>query len=209
MLAACITLTVAAVLALLVAEHRENRWLQRTAKLSASCGFIATAWQAGALDSGFGRTMFVAIVACAIGDACLLSRAQRWFLAGLVAFALGHLGYALAFASRELAVTQAVILGAALLAPAWLVWRWLGPHVAVDMRRPVLAYVAIITAMVTCAWSCDAGASTWGLRIGATAFYLSDLAVARDVFVRRAFVNRLWGLPMYYAAQLMLAVAAG
>jgi hypothetical protein len=39
------------------------------------------------------------------------------------------------------------------------------------------------------------------------AFYLSDLAVARDRFVARAFVNRLWGLPLYYAAQILFAVS--
>ena len=40
---------------------------------------------------------------------------------------------------------------------------------------------------------------------GALAFYLSDLSVARDRFIREAFVNRLWGLPLYYGAQLLLA----
>ena len=40
---------------------------------------------------------------------------------------------------------------------------------------------------------------------GALAFYLSDLSVARDRFVRPAFVNRAWGLPLYYGAQFVLA----
>jgi len=29
--------------------------------------------------------------------------------------------------------------------------------------------------------------------------------VARDRFVRHQFSNRAWGLPLYYAAQLLLA----
>jgi uncharacterized membrane protein YhhN len=41
--------------------------------------------------------------------------------------------------------------------------------------------------------------------IGALAFFLSDLSVARNRFVAPGFVNRLWGLPLYYAAQLLLA----
>ena len=41
--------------------------------------------------------------------------------------------------------------------------------------------------------------------LGALLFFASDLSVARDVFVHRTFVNRLWGLPLYYAAQLCLA----
>lgn len=194
---------------LLVAEAREHNTLQRVAKLGASAGFLVTAWLAGALDHDFGRIMFAALVLCAMGDACLLSRKKPWFLAGLVAFALGHLGYAAAFVGTSIAWGSAAMLGAILLVPAWIVWRWLGPHIPADMRVPVVAYIAIITTMVTCAWTCGAGATTWSLRIGATAFYLSDLSVARDVFVQRAFVNRLWGLPAYYVAQLVLASASG
>jgi hypothetical protein len=29
--------------------------------------------------------------------------------------------------------------------------------------------------------------------------------VARDRFVRHEFLNRAWGLPLYYAAQLLIA----
>jgi len=39
-------------------------------------------------------------------------------------------------------------------------------------------------------------------------FYVSDLSVARDRFVARAFVNRARGLPAYYAAQVLMAWAA-
>lgn len=202
-----VAFTSVAVAALLVAEHGERAWLQRTAKLAASSGFLWAAWSGGGFDSGFGRTMFAGLIACAVGDACLLSRAHRWFLAGLVAFALGHVGYAAAFIGADVVWSSAAMLAGALLVPAVVVWRWLGPHVAADMRVPVLAYIAIITAMVACAWTCDPPGGPWWVRIGATAFYLSDLAVARDVFVRRAFVNRLWGLPLYYGAQLMLATA--
>lgn len=204
-----IAFTLAALGILLFAEQREHAGLQRVSKVAASMGFLATAWAAGALEHDFGRTMFAALLACAVGDACLLSRARAWFLAGLVAFALGHLGYTLAFAERGLALGTAVPVGIALVLPAWVVWRVLGPHVPADMRVPVLGYIGIITAMVACAWSCEGGDATWWIRVGATAFYASDLSVARDTFVRRAFVNRMWGLPAYYGAQLVLAVASG
>jgi hypothetical protein len=48
-----------------------------------------------------------------------------------------------------------------------------------------------------------------GVRAGALLFYLSDLLVARDRFVRPGIVNRVVGLPLYYAAQLLLASAVG
>ncbi len=45
-----------------------------------------------------------------------------------------------------------------------------------------------------------------GRIIGAAVmFYFSDLAVARDRFVEPGPVNRLWGLPLYYAAQFVFA----
>ena len=42
----------------------------------------------------------------------------------------------------------------------------------------------------------------------AVAFLLSDLSVARDRFVRPGLCNHLWGLPLYYAAQLAFAASA-
>jgi len=47
------------------------------------------------------------------------------------------------------------------------------------------------------------------VRVGAVLFFLSDLLVARDRFVAPGFGNRLLGLPLYYAAQLLLASAVG
>ena len=43
--------------------------------------------------------------------------------------------------------------------------------------------------------------------VGAVMFYGSDLAVARDRFVAPGFSNRAWGLPLYYAAQLVIAAS--
>ena len=44
------------------------------------------------------------------------------------------------------------------------------------------------------------------LAVGALAFTASDVSVARDRFVKHEFVNRAWGLPLYFGAQLLLAV---
>jgi hypothetical protein len=43
----------------------------------------------------------------------------------------------------------------------------------------------------------------------AVAFYLSDVSVARDRFVAPGFDNRIWGLPLYYGAQLLFALSTG
>ena len=54
-------------------------------------------------------------------------------------------------------------------------------------------------------WGAHGGA---GIAAGGVAFYLSDLAVGLDRFVRRSFTYRAWGLPLYYAAQLLFAASA-
>ena len=45
----------------------------------------------------------------------------------------------------------------------------------------------------------------WIYGVGALAFAASDLSVARDRFVASSLVNKAWGLPVYYVAQLLLA----
>jgi uncharacterized membrane protein YhhN len=43
------------------------------------------------------------------------------------------------------------------------------------------------------------------LLAGAIGFLASDVAVARERFVARSPWNQRWGLPLYYASQLLLA----
>jgi hypothetical protein len=45
------------------------------------------------------------------------------------------------------------------------------------------------------------------LPIGALAFAASDISVAVDRFVKPAFVNKLWGFPLYYVAQLLITLS--
>jgi hypothetical protein len=44
---------------------------------------------------------------------------------------------------------------------------------------------------------------------GAASFYISDLFVARDRFLKMEFKNRLLGLPLYYFGQFLLAFSVG
>lgn len=43
----------------------------------------------------------------------------------------------------------------------------------------------------------------------AIAFWANDILVARDRFARRTWLNRLYGLPLYYAAMVTFALTAG
>lgn len=215
-----IALTIGSALAcalLVAAEWRGMAALRIAAKLAASAMFVAVGVQAlgaghGIRHARFVEAMFAGLVLGAIGDACLLAADKRWFLAGLGVFLLGHLAYVAGIAMIEPAALwpgdagwlAVAPVGAGLAALAML-WPRLG-----SLRLPVIAYVAAISVMVVAAIAAARGAALpvpnrHRLVIGASLFFVSDLAVARDRFVARTFTNKLWGLPAYYSGQLLIA----
>jgi uncharacterized membrane protein YhhN len=189
---------VAGVLGHLWADATGHGRARAALKVAASCGFVAL----GALSAHdrFGWLILAGLCLSAVGDALLLSAAERPFLAGVGAFLLAHLAYAGAFApgSRISPVAAVVVAAAGAGVVAWL-WGRLGP-----MRGPVVVYTAVISAMLVLGVGSGNPLVPWG----ALLFYLSDLTVARDRFVRPGLVNRVIGLPMYYAAQALLALSA-
>lgn len=192
---------------LLWTEAARARW-RAPLKVTASTGFIIVALGAGALDDTYGRWILVGLGLSWIGDAALLGRSDRAFLVGLGAFLLGHLAYVTAFLSVDLDVTTpGILFGLAWLAAISQVARWLTPHVTGRMRAPVSAYITVISVMVVLAGPAGVGRESLLVPLGALAFAVSDIAVARDRFVGGGVVNRLWGLPLYYAGQLLLALS--
>jgi uncharacterized membrane protein YhhN len=204
-----ILLTTAATAALLAADRSGNKRAIRLFKPLASAGFVGLACSSAPLDNPYGAAILAALALSFVGDLCLLSARVRWFLAGLVAFALAHVAYIVAFARFAPSTTHVLVLVAVLALPALFVHRWLLPHVERAMRVPVQTYMAIITAMVAFAAAAVLVGAPPGVLVGAALFYASDLAVARDRFVAPGFGNRAWGLPTYYAAQLVLASTVG
>jgi uncharacterized membrane protein YhhN len=226
-----IALAVVLLAALLFFELRGQRPLRLIAKAALSTLFVVTAATralspAGA--TGFAWTIVTAMVLCLVGDVCLalpLTRDARsgadpedeeesrssfpWFLAGLAAFLLGHVGYIVAFfsAGRVNALTGLGALVTTVVSAT--VFRWLSPRLG-RMRLPVLAYMTVLTLMVVGAWTVAGtteipplgrGFVIWG----ALLFFVSDLFVARQRFVSPGRVNAVIGLPLYYAGQFLLA----
>lgn len=198
--------TGAGLAALLAAAWRRDDRVGWVAKPLASTGFLAVALASGALGSDYGHAVLVALVLCWIGDVLLIPKHARGaFLAGLVSFLLGHVAFVAAFGMRSFAWEAAAAAAVLVLPAAALAWRWLAPHVSAAMRAPVVAYVAVISAMVVAAVGAAAATGDGRIAAGALAFYASDLAVARERFVARTPWNRTWGLPLYYGATLLLA----
>lgn len=195
-----------AVAGLLAAEQRGSRaglWLTKPV---ASLAFLWVALAAGALGSTYGRWVLVGLVLCLAGDLLLIPQERKAaFRAGVFAFLAGHVAFSVAFLGRPLdplgLAVAAVVLALALAA----VLRWLSPSVTADMVLPVRAYMLVIGIMSALACGVTAAGGPWQVAVGALAFTASDVSVARDRFVRHEFVNRAWGLPLYYAAQLLIA----
>jgi len=180
----------------------------RLFKMAASTSFVAIALSVGGLGNAYGRIVLVALVFSWVGDLLLTFTSRPAFVGGLVTFLLGHVAYSVAFG--VLGVNAAIATAAAIVMSivGFLVWRWLGPH-AGDMTSPVVAYIVVITVMVGMAFAAFGAGATVIIPIGAVLFYASDIAVARNQFVAPGVVNRMWGLPLYYLAQVLLASTAG
>ena len=195
-----------AVAGLLVAEQRGSRaglWLTKPV---ASLAFLWVALAAGALESTYGRWVLLGLALCLAGDLLLIPQERKAaFRAGVFAFLAGHVAFSVAFLGLPIdppgLAVAAVVLTLALAA----VLRWLSPSVTADMVLPVRAYMLVIGIMSALACGVAAAGGPWAIAAGALAFTASDVSVARDRFVRHEFLNRAWGLPLYYAAQLLIA----
>jgi uncharacterized membrane protein YhhN len=139
----------------------------------------------------------------------LLSAARSWFLVGLGAFLLAHVAYTSGFAAAGIAWGWGAGAAAILVVPAVVVGRWLWPALPSGMAGAVAAYIVVITAMVAAAAGAAAAEAPLLVLPAAATFYVSDLFVARDRFVAPGITNRLWGLPLYYGAQIALALSTG
>ena len=212
---ALILLTLVTLVALLLAEFTDSHVGVWIAKPVASLGFLAVAVEAGGLDSigAFGSSgsrydffVLLGLVLSWWGDFFLIPVDRpAIFRAGLASFLMAHVAYVLAFVSLGLQPLATGVAALLLVGPVLVVLRWLRPNLSAEMRIPVYLYMAVITLMVICASGAVAAGGRPLILLGATMFYVSDLAVARDRFIAPGFNNRVWGLPLYYGAQLVLA----
>lgn len=190
-----------ALIVLLVAEYNDNLALRAMSKTIASACFVWLAYALGALHTGYGQILIGAMLLCCLGDMLLVKPGQGvMFQLGIAAFLVGHLLFAVAFASLPL---NAVALAMAAVIAGLFAWRvivWLQPHLDTFMQRAVIAYSLAISLMLVFA----AGAGWWPLA-AATMFAVSDLSVARDRFIAPGFANVVWGLPLYYVSQVAMA----
>jgi uncharacterized membrane protein YhhN len=198
---------------LLYFEKTANQKGKLPAKTVLSCLFILTALLQVHANPGYYYLLLIGLIFCLGGDVFLAMPQEKAFLLGLVSFLLGHVFYVVCFFYLA-DIGQWTWVGCLVgLLVSGVVFIWLRPHLG-SMLMPVIAYIVVITVMVVGAWTVlgDSGLNYSGrllVFIGAVSFYLSDLFVARDRFMKTEFSNRLIGLPMYYLGQFLLAFSVG
>lgn len=198
-----------------IARGEAGEPARRIPKLIAAASFVAAGFLAGAAAWPYGRWIATALVFGALGDAALLGRKRRGFVIGLALFAIDHV--CVVRAATLVAAPHAWLAPWALVpaVAAVLVLRWLWPNLG-NLRVPVAIYTALIAlTLAAAAAPLLAGAPAWFgerraalLAGGALCFFVSDLAVARQRFSHQSFWNKAWGLPLYFAGQLLIAWSA-
>jgi uncharacterized membrane protein YhhN len=196
----------ACVAMLLRAERRGSHrgvWIW---KPLAAASFLAAAFVWGAPASPYGRLVLLGLALCACGDLLLIPRGTgAWFLLGIVAFLCGHLAYGAAFLSLPQSSVALAIAAPVCAAVLWRVDRWLAPRLTGGFRQAVRAYLVAIGAMGALALGAVGAGAPLAAGAGALGFMASDLSVAQQRFVGASFRQVVWGLPLYFGSQLLLA----
>jgi uncharacterized membrane protein YhhN len=157
--------------------------------------------------------IFVGLIFCLIGDVCLALQQKEAFMMGLVAFFVGHVFYIFSFTFLIQIYEWITAWLLIIFCISALIFLWLRTHLE-SLLIPVLLYILAITVMAS-----GAGAVFWKssfhisgrvfILLGSLCFYLSDVFVARNKFIKDEYRNRLLGLPLYYIGQFLFAFSVG
>jgi len=198
---------------LLSYEKKQDRIPLLIVKSALSLLFVITALLQPHPVPAYYHYLLIGLIFCLIGDVCLALPQEKAFMGGLVAFLVGHVFYIFSFLSLT-SIIDWISTGAIIIfAMSALIFLWLRPYLG-SMLLPVLLYILVITVMASGAWavfwksSFQISARTLIL-VGSLCFYFSDVFVARNKFIKEEYQNRLFGLPLYYGGQFMLAFSVG
>jgi uncharacterized membrane protein YhhN len=196
---------VTSTLAILGAE-RNVRWLQLVFKpLTTMLFFAVVGWP----ETAFARWVTAGIALSVVGDVALLGPSNKAFIAGLAAFLLAHVAYVIAFVGVAVWSPRIPVVAVIMIVASTLLVRaiWKG---AAGLEVAIIAYAAVITAMVVSAWATIGGPLPLApvAAVGAVLFYISDATLALNRFRRPIAHVALWSIGVYWLGQLGIAIAA-
>ena len=166
-----------------------------------------TALALAGLAAGAPWAVVLGLALGALGDFFLTRRAETAFLAGMAAFAAGHLAYTGWMFTPEHAGRMIWALPMVVLALS--TERWLLPQTGA-LKGPVRTYVWVITLMAMAATTLPL--RLWPAMLGAALFVASDLAlslrlfVAQDLRAQKRLSLLLW--PAYWGGQALILLGA-
>ncbi len=176
-------------------------------KMGLASGYLLAAVGLGAPGFRLGRWLLPGFCCAWWGDFFLIGPGNGFFLAGLVAFLLGHVCYCIAYATHGARWGVALISSAVLACPgAVLVWK-LWPGIPAGLGAPVIVYLTVITMMVSLSFGCVGRPAGWFLVLGAVLFYLSDMGVSSQAFGGADMGPLKQLVKLYFPGQYVLAAA--
>lgn len=194
--------------ALLVSERAGSRTGVWLSKPLAAAGFVGVGLSLGPFESAYGRWILLGLCLSWWGDVLLIPKDRpKVFLLGIGSFLTAHLAYCAAFLGAGTSLVGLLLTASFALPAAFWLMRWLRPSLSGVFVHAVPVYGAVIAAMLVLAGSSSVALARPDLLVGAALFAVSDISVARDRFVEKSFINGAWGLPTYFAAQVVLALS--
>ena len=182
------------------AERPTVRYVTKPATLTFLIGVAVTLTPA---SSTIRTWMVIGLVLSLAGDVFLMLP-EKWFVAGLGAFLLGHIAYIvglqLAPTSLGWTLVGLVVVVVCVAIVGARVVRGVAAGDQRDMVVPVIAYLVVITAMVVSAWGT---AAPWAIA-GATSFYASDATLAWNRFLEPRRFGPLAVMVAYHLGQIGL-----
>ena len=159
-------------------------------------------------DSPTGQvaTAMIALMFCLGGDIALMPAVDK-FVVGLASFLLGHLVFIGLFAhyglpELALGAVALVLVGALAATAGRRIVRGAAAHDPA-LRIPVVAYLAVISAMTVCGWATGRG---WVIA-GTTLFVISDSLLGWRQFVREHAWMAVAVMVTYHGAIVSLALS--
>nr|WP_246722928.1 lysoplasmalogenase [Aliikangiella sp. G2MR2-5] len=140
-----------------------------------------------------------------IGDVFLIFKSKKSFLAGMAAFLIGHLAYITAFLQYDYQGLEWLAALTGLSFAMYFVYNWIKDSLSGVLKYGVIAYMFVIAVMTALGLSLRIDGQLTLVAMGAILFALSDFFVASHRFKTPKFSDRVFGLPLYYAGQFVLA----
>ncbi|UYV38454.1 lysoplasmalogenase [Rhodobacteraceae bacterium D3-12] len=211
-LPATLIATLLALIYLLAFCYRLPSWPKTLVKTGAVLALALAAW----LANGPGM-LLVALLLCALGDYLLSRPSEGAFMAGVGAFAAGHIAYVVLFLGhpladlRSLLNTPETLLIAALIGVGIVMARLLWPRTG-DLRWPVMVYIPVILSMGGAVMTLPQGHPLILAHLAALLFIVSDVTLSVEMFVlpvlhplRRVLHFVIWST--YWSAQALFFLA--